>query len=64
MRSRSWGKNLSGAYAFSHFIQNRKGLAWAVFLAVMLGILIVAFVLWFGKSQGLFDLNELYGILD
>jgi hypothetical protein len=26
--------------------------------------LIVAFVLWFGKSQGLFDLNELYGILD
>jgi nitrogen fixation-related uncharacterized protein len=49
---------------FAHFIQNRKGLAWAVSLAVMLGILIVAFVLWSGKSQGLLDLNELYGILD
>jgi uncharacterized membrane protein YhdT len=49
---------------FAHFIQNRKGLAWAVSLAVMLGILIVAFVLLSGKSQGLFDLNELYGILD
>jgi hypothetical protein len=49
---------------FAHFIQNRKGLGWAVSLAVMLGILIVAFVLWSGKSQGLFDLNELYGILD
>lgn len=49
---------------FAHFIQNRKGLAWAVSLAVMLGILIVAFALCSAKSQGLFDLNELYGILD
>jgi nitrogen fixation-related uncharacterized protein len=49
---------------FAHFVQNRKGLACAVSLAVMLGILIVAFVLWSGKSQGLLDLNELYGILD
>jgi hypothetical protein len=49
---------------FAHFIQNRKGLTWSVSLAVMLWILIVAFVLWFGKSQELFDLNELYGILD
>ena len=48
---------------FAHFIQDRKGLAWAVSLAVMLGILIAAFVLWSGKSQG-FDLNELYGIVD
>lgn len=49
---------------FAHFIQNRKGRAWAVSAAVVLGILIVVFVLWSGKSQGLFDLNELYGILD
>jgi hypothetical protein len=49
---------------FAHFIQNRKGLAWAVLFAVILSILIVAFVLFSGKSQGLFDLNELYGILD
>ena len=49
---------------FAHFIENRKLLTWAVSLAVMLGILIIAFVLWYGKSQGQFDLNELYGILD
>jgi uncharacterized membrane protein YhdT len=49
---------------FAHFIQNRKGLAWAVSLAVMLWILIVTFALWSGKSQGLFDLNEPYGTLD
>lgn len=49
---------------FAHFIQNRKGLARAVSLAVTLGILIVVFVLWSGESQGLFDLSELYGILD
>ena len=49
---------------FAHFIQNRNGLAWSVSVAVMLGILIVAFVLWSGKSQGPFDLNDLYGILD
>jgi hypothetical protein len=49
---------------FADFIQNRQGLTWAVSLAVTLGILIVAFVLWSGTSQGLLDLNELYGILD
>ena len=49
---------------FAHFIQNGKGLAWTVSLAVMLGILTIAFVLWSGKAQGLLDLNELYGILD
>jgi hypothetical protein len=49
---------------FAHFIQNRKGLAWAVSLAVGLSILIVAFFLLSGKSQGPFDVNELYGILD
>ena len=48
---------------FAHFIQNRNGLAWAISLAVILGILIV-FVLLSGKSQGPFDLNDLYGILD
>jgi hypothetical protein len=49
---------------FAHFIQNRKGLAWSLALAVILGILIVALVLLSGKSHGPFDLNDLYGILD
>jgi hypothetical protein len=49
---------------FAHFIQNRKGLAWALSLAVGLSILIVAFFLLSGKSQGSFDVNDLYGILD
>jgi hypothetical protein len=49
---------------FAHFIQNRKALAWAVSLAVGLSILIIAFLLLSGKSLGLFDANELYGILD
>jgi hypothetical protein len=49
---------------FAHFIQNRKGLAWAVSLAVGVSILIVAFFLLFGKSHGPFEVNDLYGILD
>lgn len=49
---------------FAHYIQNRNGLAWAVSLAAILGILIAAFVLLSGKSHGPFDLNDLYGILD
>lgn len=50
---------------FAHVIQSRIGRARAVLivLAIML-ILIGAFVLLSGKSQGSFDMDELYGLLD
>ena len=50
---------------FAHVIQGRKGRAWAVLIALaIVGILIAAFVLLSGRSQGPFDMDELYGLLD
>ena len=60
MRQELWAVRMH----FAHFIQNRKGLAWAVSLAVGVSILIVAFFLVAGKSHGPFEVNDLYGILD
>jgi hypothetical protein len=49
----------------AHVTQSRKGRAWAVLIAlVIIGILIVAFVLLSGRSQGPFDMDQLYGLLD
>jgi hypothetical protein len=49
----------------AHVIQSRKGRAWAVVIALaIIGILIAAVVLLYGRSQGPFDMNELYGLLD
>lgn len=50
---------------FAHVIHSRKGLAWVFLVAlVIVAVLIAAFVLWSGKSQGPFDMDKLYGLLD
>jgi len=50
---------------FAHVMQSRKGRAWTVLVALAIkGILIAAFVLLSDRSQGPFDLDELYGLLD
>jgi hypothetical protein len=50
---------------FAHAIQSRKGRACAVLITLaIVGILIAAFVLLSGRSQGPFDMDELYGLLD
>jgi hypothetical protein len=50
---------------FAHVIQSWKGRAWAVLIAIaIMGILIAVFVLLSGRSQGPFDTDELYGLLD
>lgn len=49
---------------FAHAIQSRKGRACTVLIALaIVGILIAAFVLLSGRSQGPFDMDELYGLL-
>jgi hypothetical protein len=50
---------------FAHVIQNRKGRALVVLIALaIIGILIAAVVLLHGRSLGPIDMDELYGLLD
>ena len=50
---------------FAHVILSRKGRPCAVLTALaIIGILIAACVLLYGKPQGPFDMDQLYGLLD
>jgi hypothetical protein len=50
---------------FAHVIQNRKGRALAVLIALaIIGILIAAVVLLSGRSPTPFQVDDLYGLLD
>jgi uncharacterized integral membrane protein len=50
---------------FVHVIQSRKGRAWAVLITMaIVGILIAVFVLLSGRSNGPFNTDQIYGLLD
>lgn len=50
---------------FAHVILSRKGRPCAVLIALaIIGILIAAFVLLFGRSPRSFEMDDLYGWLD
>ena len=50
---------------FAHVILSRKRRPCAVLIALaIIGILIAAYVLLYGKPRGPFDMDQLYGLLD
>jgi hypothetical protein len=49
---------------FAHAIQRRKGRTWALITLAIIGILIAAVVWLSGRSPKLFDLDDLYGVVD
>jgi hypothetical protein len=50
---------------FAHAIQSRGGRTWAALITLaIIGILIAAVVWLSGRSPKLFDLDDLYGVLD
>lgn len=50
---------------FAHVTQSRKSRTVVVLIALMIiGILIAAFILLAGRTQGPFDMDELYGLLN
>jgi hypothetical protein len=49
---------------FAQVIEKSERAGLGIHFALILGILMAAFVLLCGKSQAPFDVNELYGILD